>query len=82
MESDYYKVGSIFQIDPDKVPELGGQFVVASEIKDWGVQGYLLLDRADSGNLTRYKGLAYVRRKWDELAFIGTVEWFNGDQAE
>ena len=66
--------GDIYQYDPAHAT-LGGQFVVASEIKAWGIQGYLLLSFPDNGTLVRYKGRAYVRPTWEEIVRVGRVEW-------
>lgn len=69
------KEGTIYQINPEKDDRLGGQFVVATEIEHWGVQGYLLLDQLDTSALVRYKGRAFIRKNWDEIVKVGFAEW-------
>lgn len=75
MKTTEYKQGDIFQFSPDN-PNFPGQFIVASEIKDWGIQGYLLLAYPDAGTLVRFKGMAYLRPKYEEIVKVGQVEWF------
>lgn len=71
-----HEPGDLFQIDPDKDKKLGGQFIVATEIMPWGIQGYLLLDHLDD-SLVRMKstGAAYYRLSWNIIRWIGKVEW-------
>jgi hypothetical protein len=69
-----HEVGMIYQINPEhlKVP---CQFIVATEIYEWGLQGYLLIDQPDQGTLVRYNGRAYLRVKWDQIVKVGAAEW-------
>lgn len=70
-----HKVGNIYQIDPSLDPIFGGQYLVATEIKTWGIQGYLLLDRPDDGSLIRANGFAFLRKKYGEIVLVGFSEW-------
>ena len=70
-----HKIGNIYQIDPSKSERWKGQFIVATEIKLWGVQGYLLLDHPDNGQLVRCDGLAFIRMKYEEIVCVGFAEW-------
>ena len=70
-----HEVGDIFQINPEKNKRYGGCFIVATEIKEWGIQGYLCMDIPDE-NVVRFKGLAFFRPKWDEIEFVGKAKWY------
>lgn len=70
------EIGVIYQIDPDADTRFPAKFIVATKIiPDFGVQGYLLLDEPDQGNLYRTGGRAYLRIKWEDLFDVGKVEW-------
>ena len=70
------KIGTIYQINPETTEHegFGGQFIVATDLYEWGIQGYLLLDVPDTG-LVRFQGRAFLRLKWRELFEVGHVEW-------
>lgn len=74
-----FDIGDIFQINPigDDMINIryGGDFLISTEIHDWGVLGYLAQIYIDE-NLSRYRGLAFVRIPWGKLERIGKVEWF------
>ncbi len=76
------RIGNIYQIDPEKDKVLGGQFMVATEVKATIIQGYLLLDQADNGTLVRHNGRAFIRRKYEDLVCVGFVEWFPNREEE
>lgn len=66
--------GLVFQIDPefDGNKAFAGCFLVATEIKTWGVQGYV---QALGETRSERGGLAYIRIKWEDIEFIGTAVW-------
>lgn len=74
-----HETGDIFQIDPNKDSKMGAQFIVATDVKPWGIQGYLLLDHLDD-SLVRVKssGAAYYRVPWENLQWVGKAEWMIG----
>lgn len=59
--------GDVFQII-EKHGRKGwiGTFVLATEIKDWGIQGFV-------SNIVTHdeQAHAYIRLKWDEIEFVG-----------
>lgn len=63
--------GGIVQIAPDceTNPAFGGCLLIVTEIKGWGVQGYVqaLGASRDAG----MGGQAYIRLKWDEIEPTG-----------
>lgn len=65
-------VGQVWQIDP-AVEMFGGCFLIVSEVKSWGVQGYV---RVPGG------GDAFVRKAWDVLTYIGVAEWAHAPSAD
>lgn len=77
-----HKIGNIYQINPELDPQLGGQYIVATEIKHWGIQGYLLLETPDDGSLFRYEGKAYIRKKYEQIVLVGFAEWMSINKEE
>lgn len=76
MDSDYQlKPGEIVQLNPIKTRNraFAGCFMVITEPKPWGAQGYVQAlgpDRVTVG------GQAYYRAKWDEMELtLGTAPW-------
>lgn len=58
----------IVQVDPS-VPVFGGCLVVVTEVKDWGIQGYVQ-------NAGDNIGQTYVRLNWDKFEnTCGSVVW-------
>ena len=70
------EVGDVVQIDPEHDPIFGGHFLVVTELKSWGVQGYCqpLTERRD---VSKPDGLAYYRVTFDKIARIGKAEWWS-----
>lgn len=56
------QIHDIVQIDP-AVEMFGGCMMVVTEVKSWGVQGYVQSAGVD--------GQQYVRRKWSEIEQTG-----------
>ena len=68
------KVGSVVQITPHgKHGGFGGQFLVVSEMKDWGVMGYVQCFHET--DLRQMGGQAYYRIAFEDIAYIGQTEW-------
>jgi hypothetical protein len=55
-------VHDIVQVDPG-MEVFGGCMVVVTEVKNWGVQGYVQSAGVD--------GQQYIRLKWDQLEATG-----------
>ena len=71
-----YAVGDVFQIN-EKHGRNGwiGAFVMATEIKSWGIQGFVShIETHDQQNR------AYIRLKWEELDYIGHAQLIPGDE--
>lgn len=69
--------GDVVQLDPEKVvnPMFAGCFMIVTEIKTWGAQGYVqsLGENGKSG------GQAYYRATFEEMAKVGHSEWMIKD---
>ena len=67
------KPGTVVQLDPDncKNPMLRGCFMTVTEVKEWGVQGYIQC----TGTNNEMGGQAYYRAKTDEFEIIGGAVW-------
>lgn len=69
MSASAWAVGDVVQIDPAHDERFGGCFMVITEPKPWGAQGYVTIP-GESG------GQAYYRCPSAAMHFIGLAEWF------
>jgi len=67
-------VGDVVQIDPEYDEIFGGCFMVITEVKPWGLQGYF-----DSPGVD---GLAFYRVKHENVSKIGPAVWLSNDAIE
>lgn len=65
-------IGEVFQIKPG-AERFGGMLIVVTEPHSWGIQGYLLSQM--NFEATRFKGVAYCRKNWDDLEYVGRLGW-------
>lgn len=67
------KENDVVQLDPNATanPMFAGCFMVITEPKSWGAQGYVQA----LGNNGEPGGQAYYRAKWEEMHYIGTAEF-------
>jgi hypothetical protein len=72
MEKRELEEGDIIQINP-KIGRYAGFFLIVTEPKSWGAQGYLL--HYEDFMATRYKGRAFLRVRFDEIEFCGKSQW-------
>lgn len=63
-------VGDVVQYRPGANPAFDGCFVQVTEIKAWGVMGFVRVPGETGGN-------AYVRPKMEDIAFIGKAVWID-----
>lgn len=64
----------IVQIDPAHPGIFGGSLMVVTEVRPWGVQGYVTIPNG---------GDAYYRCPWGTFAPTGgRAQWVSGDQTE
>lgn len=68
------QVGDVMQIAPECKTNLAfsGCMLTVTEVKTWGVTGYV---QALGENRTVSGGQAYIRIKWEELAYVGHAVW-------
>jgi hypothetical protein len=65
-------IGDIVQVHPDK-EMFGACMVVVTEVKSWGIQGYV----QSAGVL----GQQYIRLKFDDFEFTGgKAIWIRGQE--
>lgn len=60
------RVGDVVQIDPEHGARFGGCFMIVTEPKSWGAQGYVQVPAG---------GQAYYRCPTAAMVRIGTAEW-------
>lgn len=66
-----YSAGDVFQIVAVAEGRDGwlGAFVMATEIKSWGIQGFVHHIESHAA-----PAQVFIRLKWDELAFVGRAK--------
>ena len=70
------QIGDMVQLSPDMADKtVAGAFMVVTEPKPWGAQGYLALALPYGETLVRFKGLAYFRAKWADMEPVGRAVW-------
>jgi len=67
------KPHDVVQLSPDVGnPNFAGCFMIVTEPKKFGAQGYVQVLGPDGGR-------AYYRAKWEEMEFIGVAAFVAGD---
>ena len=74
MDNQNLRCGDVVQIDPAHDDRFGGCFMIVTEPKPWGAQGYC----ASPGQ----SGLAYYRCPFAAMELIGRAEWVNKSDVE
>ena len=64
------KAGDVVQVAPGSSRWADAFFATVTDVKQWGVQGYVMTIGADGT-----RGLAYIRLKHEEYVRIGRAEW-------
>jgi hypothetical protein len=66
------EVNDVVQLSPATDNKgFGGCFMIVTEKKYWGVQGYVQA----LGDRDKVGGQAYYRAKWEEIEFVGKATW-------
>lgn len=76
------KVGDVVQLNPETVGNkaFAGAFMVVTEPKSWGAQGYV--ESIGSDAVASVKGAAYFRAKWEAMEYIGVAEFVRARDTE
>lgn len=62
-----FQPGDVFQIGPEEGRKGWiGAFVYATEIRSWGILGFVAVPENHND-----QGRAYIRLKWEEVDYIG-----------
>lgn len=78
MDKKELKVGDVVQIAPESDKIFGGHFMVVTEPKPWGAQGYCEVfpcKDPENQSVVTYKGQAFYRCKFEDMEYIGHTEW-------
>lgn len=68
-------VGTVLQLSPESEsvqPCFRGCFLVVTEVKSWGVQGYI---PGVGASFEESGGLFFLRPQWADLEFVGEAVW-------
>jgi hypothetical protein len=70
--------GHVVQLDPvsAKNPMFAGCFMLVTEPKSWGAQGFVQALGEDG----RPGGAAYYRASWEEMELVGEAAWVPDDE--
>ncbi len=80
MEKRDLKLGDVVQIDPEHDDVFGGCFMLVTEPKDWGAQGFVhALPGYDDKGETTEGGRAYYRCEFEDMEYVGRAEWVPRD---
>lgn len=60
-------IGDVVQINPKHDEVFGGAFMIVSEPKEWGAQGYCHGLKPGS--------VAYYRCKFEDMEYVGKAAW-------
>jgi hypothetical protein len=67
------QTGAVLQISPDfENKAFAGCLLVVTQTYKWGVQGYVQALGEDRDTMG---GQAYIRIKWEHVAYVGHVAW-------
>lgn len=70
VEPPFIEVGDVVQIDPQSDDMFGACFMIVSEVKTWGAQGYIQVPgKGEEG------GRAYYRCNFENMMFVGKSIW-------
>lgn len=77
-DRELVKLGSVVQISPETKSAFAGCFLLVTELKAWGVQGFIAMPKG----MGSMPGQAYYRAKWEEIEYIGQAVWVPQDLYE
>jgi hypothetical protein len=69
------EVGDVVQISPEHESFFRGCFMLVTEVKVWGAQGFVAMP----GKRDEMPGRAYYRCRWEHMAHIGRAAWVLDD---
>lgn len=70
---DFLNVGDVVQIDPAHDPVFAACLLVVTELKPWGVQGYVRIPGS---------GDAFYRAPFSAIERVGSAIWNRKDEVE
>jgi hypothetical protein len=68
------RVGDVVQISPETPSKFRGCFMLVTEPKSWGAQGFIAIPYGED-----MPGNAYFRCKWEDMEYIGPAVWVPED---
>ena len=76
-EIDLLKIeeGDVVQIDPESDGKFAACLMVVTEVKGWGLQGYVTVP----GSVVGGSGRAFYRVKHDNYVKIGPAKWLRAE---
>lgn len=63
--------GDVVQIDPESGGFFSGCFMLVTEPKSWGAQGFISIPRSRD----ELPGRAFFRARFDQMEYVGKAEW-------
>ena len=71
------EVNDVVQISPEVESKFRGCFMLVTEVKKWGVQGFIAVPTGPE-----MPGRAYYRAEFTEVVRIGIAEWTPAPEGE
>lgn len=80
MEKRELQIGDVVQLSPKLNNHFAGCFMVVTEPKGFGAQGYV--NALGSSQVVTADGMAYYRAKFEDMEYIGKAEWVRKDSSD
>lgn len=80
-QSQPLRVNDVVQIAPDASDWAGGCFAIVTEVKSWGMQGFVQMPCTSRGD-PESGGRAFIRLKSEQFVRIGRAEWSDREDPE
>jgi hypothetical protein len=75
MEPMKLERGDVVQISIDNEPLFAGCFMMVTDPKSWGAQGFISMPKDKS----TFPGQAYYRCQWADMEFVGKAHFVPGE---
>jgi len=75
-QNEDFKEGDIAQVNPDKDAVFGSCFMLITEVRSWGVIGYVSIPSPHGA------GQAFLRKKYEDIERVGRASWIPAQLGE
>lgn len=75
MKAGGLAAGDVVQIDPSAGGFFPACFMLVTEVKGWGAQGFVSVPKSRDES----PGRAFFRATWEQMELVGKATWVTGD---